>query len=116
MIFQPASNPRFGDFQPSAKVVSNPPSNPLPSPVCVYPHTPIALRLPLAAWARAKGKSEIPPRWPGKAVRHEQGTTPLLGRQGTRAGPPGGCLQFLWRQGRAAAAGQAAKRHGSPAA
>ena len=73
MIFQPASNPRFGDFQPSAKVVSNSPANPLPSPVCVYPHTPIARRLPLAAWARAKGKSEIPPDSQAPAALADKG-------------------------------------------
>lgn len=46
MDFQPLPTP----FQPYAKVYVLVPSNPLPTPVLPYPHTPKALRLPLAAW------------------------------------------------------------------
>lgn len=46
MTFQPIPTP----FQPYAKVYAKVPTNPVPTPVLPYPHTPKALRLPLAAW------------------------------------------------------------------
>jgi hypothetical protein len=46
MTFQPLPPP----FQPYAKVYAIVSTNPVPTPVLPYPHTPKALRLPYAAW------------------------------------------------------------------